>query len=187
MVAAGGFDLRAERDAPLVVEAAPGGKPASGDPVDDGAVADAEPAGDLGDGDLAVIEKPRLRDLVVVAQRGDRVVVERPAGTGDVAGGVEPFGNVVVGEVGKTAGEIDGRGVSASILGDVLAPGDHDLVGVEGIEESFGDGVVDGDGGDRPAGGRGHLVGTGRRALIGGVAVAVVAGSYGPPAGPAAH
>src|ERR671918_1152083 len=133
MVAAGGFDLRAERDAPLVVEAAPGGKPASGDPVDDGAVADAEPAGDLGDGDLAVIEKPRLRDLVVVAQRGDRVVVERPAGTGDVAGGVEPFGNVVVGEVGKTAGEIDGRGVSASILGDVLAPGDHELVGGAGV------------------------------------------------------
>ena len=53
---------------------------------------DAEPAGDVGDGDLAVLEQPGLGDVVVVAQVGHRDAVEGPTGTGDIAGGVETLG-----------------------------------------------------------------------------------------------
>ena len=70
-VSARSFDLGAERDAPLVVEAATRRQPAPGDPVDDRAVADAEAAGHLGDGELAVFEQAGLGDLLVVAQVGD--------------------------------------------------------------------------------------------------------------------
>ena len=50
------LDVRPERDAPLVVEPAACRQPSPVDPVDDRAVADAEPASDVGDGELAVFK-----------------------------------------------------------------------------------------------------------------------------------
>ena len=61
---AGGFDVRPEGNAPLVVEAAPGSQPSSGDPVDGRAVADADPAGNLSDAELAGLEQLRAGDAV---------------------------------------------------------------------------------------------------------------------------
>ena len=68
-------------------------QPSPGDPVHDGAVADAEAAGHLGHGELAVFEQPGLGDLMVMAQVGDGHTVEGPARTGGVAGGIEPPGD----------------------------------------------------------------------------------------------
>jgi len=84
-------------------------------------------------------------------------------------------------------GQLGGPAATGPAVGDLVGGGQRqgDLVGVEGGEQPFGDGVVDGGGGDRPAGGRGHLVGARRRTLVGGVTVAVVAGGHRPPARPA--
>src|SRR4051812_36140404 len=72
---------------------------------------------------------PGWGDVVVVAERGDRTVVEGPAGAGGVAGGVEPFGEVVVAERRMAAGQIDSGGIGAAVLDDDHAPGDDYLVG----------------------------------------------------------
>ena len=101
-----------------------------------------------------------------------------------VEGPLGPVGFVA----GPFHGQLGGPAAAGPAVGDLVGGGQRqrDLVGVEGVQEPFGHGVVDGGGGDRPAGGRRHLVGAGGRALVGGVAVAVVAGGHRPPAGAAA-
>ena len=69
-----------------------GGKPSAVDPVDDGALADAEPAGHFRDGQLTLLKQSGRRDVVGLTQVGDSVSVEVATNTCFVAGRAEPLG-----------------------------------------------------------------------------------------------
>ena len=83
-------------DAEPVARSAAGGELAGLDPVVDDAGAAAEPAGGLGDGDLAGGVGAGCGDLVGVADPLDRVDIERPAVAGGQPGGVQLFGQLAV-------------------------------------------------------------------------------------------
>ena len=70
---------------------------------------------------------------MVVAQRGDRVDVEGPTGSGCVPGRVELLGDLTVGEVCEAAGQIDRRRVRPATRSHRIAAGDDDLVGGAGV------------------------------------------------------
>ena len=108
-------------------------------------MADAQSAGDVGDGGFAVLEQPGWGDVVVVAHVGDGGAVEGPSGAGDISSRVEPLGELAIGELAQTAGHLDGGGIGVSIFGDVLAAGDDQLVGGAGVpaDPDTGLGVVD--------------------------------------------
>jgi hypothetical protein len=84
-------------------------------------------------------------------------------------------------------GELGGPGAATPPLSNLVGSGKRQghLFWVEGGQEPFCHGIVDGDGTDRAAGRRAHLVGLGGGALIGGVPVGVVAGRHRAPTGPA--
>src|SRR5262250_1985486 len=77
-------------------------------------------------------------------------------------------------------GELGSPGPARSTLSNLVGSGKRQghLFWVEGGQEPFCHGVVDGDGTDRAAGRRAHLVSLGGRALIGGVPVGMVAGRH---------
>src|ERR1019366_337348 len=127
------FNRNPEWNAPLVVDAASCSQPTLCDPVDDGAGGDAETSRDFTGGHLALLEHRRRRDVVVSAQGRDRIVVEWPASSGDKASRVELVRDVVVGEMGEAASQVDRRTLGPPVLGDRLTASDYELVGCTGV------------------------------------------------------
>ena len=127
------FNGSPEWNAPLVVDPASGTQPALCDPVDDCAGGDAETTRDFAGGQLALLEHRRTRDVVVSTQGRHRIVVECPASSGDKSSRVEVLRDVIVGEMGETASQIDGGILGPPVLGDRLTAGDHELVGCTGV------------------------------------------------------
>ena len=129
-LAAGGFDLGWEGDAPAPGRAAAGGQVAGVDPVVDGAGGHAGELGDLARGELAVFEQAGVGDVVVAAQVGGGDPVEGLPGAGAVPGVVQRGGQGVVVQAGAdAAGELDRRRVGAAQLDGVAAPGDRGPAG----------------------------------------------------------
>ena len=133
-VAAGGFHVGREGDAPASGRAAAGGQVAGVDPVVDGAGGHAGEPGDLARGELAVLEQPGVGDVVVAAQVTGGDAVEGLPGAGAVPGVVQRRGQGVVVQAGAdAAGELDRRRVGAAQLDGAAAPGDLDLLAGAGL------------------------------------------------------
>ena len=133
-VAAGGFHVGREGDAPAAGRAAAGGEVAGVDPVVDGAGGHADELGDLARGELAVFEQPGVGDVVVAAQVAGGDPVEGLPGAGAVPGVVQRPGQGVVVQAGAdAAGELDRGRVGGSAAGRRSAAGDLDLLAGPGL------------------------------------------------------
>jgi hypothetical protein len=120
-VPAGGFHVGREGDAPAAGRAAAGGQVAGVDPVVDGAGGHAGELGDLARCELAVLEQPGVRDVMVAAQVAGGDPVEGLPGAGAVPGVIQRPGQGVVIQAGADpAGELDcGRIGGAQLEGVV--------------------------------------------------------------------
>src|SRR5674476_1439380 len=133
-VAAGGFGVCVEGDAPAAGGAAAGGQGAGGQPGVHGGHADLEPFGDSTRRELAGDQQIWGTDLVGVAQVAGAGGVERFAGAGGVPGGIERGGEFGVGQRGADlTGQGDGRRCGPPPLGDRPHPLHDDFLGGAGV------------------------------------------------------